>query len=79
MRGLGENRRRVADGANFDAADAHRLQQALELRPDLVVMDMQNMDAARRFASSLELAAARDRAGAIGPPDGVWFGPQQIE
>ena len=45
----------------------------------IVVMDMQNMDAARRFASSLELAAARDRAGAIGPPDGVWFGPQQIE
>jgi hypothetical protein len=45
----------------------------------IVVMDMDNQSAAREFAASNELAAARERAGAIGPPDGVWFGPQQID
>ena len=45
----------------------------------LVVMDMENMDAARRFAASPELAAARERAGAIGSPDGVWFGPKRAD
>jgi hypothetical protein len=45
----------------------------------IVVMDMQNFDAARKFASSPELATARERAGAIGSPDGVWLGPQQID
>ena len=44
----------------------------------IVVMSMENFDAAREFATSPELAAARERAGASGPPDGVWFGPQQI-
>jgi hypothetical protein len=45
----------------------------------IVVMDMENLDAARQFADSPELAAARERAGAIGSPDGVWFGPDQID
>jgi hypothetical protein len=45
----------------------------------IVVMDMQNFDAARKFAASPELATARERAGAIGPPDGVWLGPQQLD
>ena len=45
----------------------------------IVVMDMENLDAARKFAASSELALARERAGAIGPPDGVWLGSQQID
>jgi hypothetical protein len=44
----------------------------------IVVMDMENIDSARQFAVSEELAAARERAGAIGSPDGVWFGPRRI-
>lgn len=45
----------------------------------IVVMDMENISAAEQFATSAELAAARERAGAIGSPDGVWFGPQRID
>jgi hypothetical protein len=45
----------------------------------IVVMDMENIGAAKEFAASPELAAARERAGAIGPPSGVWFGPQRID
>ena len=45
----------------------------------IVVMDMQNFNAARKFAASPELATAREHAGAIGPPDGVWLAPQQID
>jgi hypothetical protein len=45
----------------------------------IVVMDMDNADAAREFATSPELAAARERAGASGPPDGVWLGPQRVD
>jgi hypothetical protein len=44
----------------------------------IVVMDMENIDTARQFATSPELAAARERAGAIGAPDGVWFGPRRV-
>ncbi|WP_232079407.1 hypothetical protein [Mycobacterium conspicuum] len=44
----------------------------------IVVMDMQDMAAARRFAASAELASARVQAGAIGSPAGVWFGPEQV-
>lgn len=44
----------------------------------IVVMEMENLTAARQFAASSELAAAREQAGAIGSPDGVWFGPRQI-
>ncbi len=43
----------------------------------IVVMDMHDLDKARRFAASTELATAREQAGAIGSPDGVWFGPHQ--
>lgn len=45
----------------------------------IVVMDMENIRAAQQFATSPELAAARERAGAVGSPDGVWFGPQKID
>jgi hypothetical protein len=45
----------------------------------IVVMDMENISAARQFATSPELAVARERAGAIGSPDGVWFGPKRID
>jgi hypothetical protein len=45
----------------------------------IVVMDMHDLDKARRFAASVELATAREQAGAIGSPDGVWFGPHQIQ
>lgn len=44
----------------------------------IVVMDMEDLTTAKQFASSPELAAARERAGAIGSPDAVWFGPQKI-
>ncbi|OBH93060.1 hypothetical protein A5678_07165 [Mycobacterium sp. E2733] len=45
----------------------------------IVVMEMENIGAARQFAASSELASARERAGAIGPPDGVWLGPRRID
>ena len=45
----------------------------------IVVMGMENLGAAKQFAASSELASARERAGAIGSPDGVWFGPQQVD
>ena len=60
----------VVTGTYVDAAEPNTV---------IVVMDMQNLGAAREFAASPELAAARERAGAIGTPDGVWFGPQQID
>ena len=44
----------------------------------IVVMNMASLDKAREFAASAELAAAREQAGAIGAPDGVWFGPQHV-
>jgi hypothetical protein len=45
----------------------------------IVVMDMEDLGTARQFAASPELAAAREQAGAVGSPDGVWFGAQQID
>ncbi len=45
----------------------------------IVVMDMDDVGAARQFATSEELAAARKRAGAIGSPAGVWFGAERID
>jgi hypothetical protein len=42
-------------------------------------MDMQDLEQARRFASSADLAAAREKAGAVGAPDGVWYGEPQIQ
>lgn len=44
----------------------------------IVVMDMSDIALAREFAGSAELAAARGRAGAAGPPDGVWYGPREV-
>jgi hypothetical protein len=60
----------VVTGTYVDANDPNTV---------IVVMDMENISAARQFATSPELAAARERAGAIGSPDGVWFGPQKID
>jgi hypothetical protein len=44
----------------------------------IVVMDMDDIGRARAFAASPELASARKRAGAVDPPDGVWFGPTPV-
>ena len=60
----------VVTGTYVDATDPNAV---------IVVMDMENLSAAQRFAASSELAAARERAGAIGPPDGVWLGPRGID
>ena len=60
----------VVTGTYVDATDPNTV---------IVVMDMETLSAASEFAASSELAAARERAGAIGTPDGVWFGPQRID
>jgi hypothetical protein len=44
----------------------------------IVVMDMDDIERARAFAGSSELASARKRAGAVGSPDGVWLGPTPV-
>lgn len=44
----------------------------------IVVMTMDDMDRARAFAASTELASARELAGAIGSPAGVWYGPKPV-
>lgn len=59
----------VVTGTYVDADDANTV---------VVVMDMHDVDKARQFATSPQLAAARERAGAIGAPDGVWYGAQRI-
>ena len=60
----------VVTGTYVDAGDPDTV---------IVVMDMHDLDKARQFASSAELAAAREKAGAIGAPDGVWYGPRRIQ
>jgi hypothetical protein len=60
----------VVTGTYVDADDPNTV---------IVVMDMADLDKARRFAVSTELASAREKAGAIGAPDGVWFGPQEVQ
>jgi len=45
----------------------------------IVVMDMHDLDTARQFAASPELASAREQAGAIGSPAGVWYGANQVQ
>jgi transcriptional regulator GlxA family with amidase domain len=44
----------------------------------IVVMAMDDMDRARAFAASTTLASARERAGALGSPAGVWYGPAPV-
>jgi len=44
----------------------------------IVVMAMDDMDRARAFAASTTLASARERAGALGSPAGVWYGPTPV-
>ena len=60
----------VVTGTYVDGSDPNTV---------IVVMDMENITAAQQFAASAELIAARERAGAIGSPEGVWFGPRQID
>jgi hypothetical protein len=60
----------VVTGTFVDAGDPNTV---------IVVMDMQDLEQARRFASSAELAAAREKAGAVGAPDGVWYGEPRIQ
>ncbi|WP_235616591.1 hypothetical protein [Mycobacterium montefiorense] len=94
MTGVMLVRQRVADVGQWNAIfgdlglDAIRRRHGLVVTgtyldgtdPDtiIVVMDMQNIEAARQFAASAELASAREQAGAIGSPDGVWFGPEKV-
>jgi hypothetical protein len=71
-RELDETRRRhglVVTGTYVDADDPDTV---------IVVMDMEDLGRAREFAVSAALAAARDEAGAIGSPDGVWFAPTAV-
>ena len=60
----------VVTGTYIDGDDADTV---------IVVMEMENIDAARQFAASSDLTAAREQAGAVGPPDGVWLGPRRID
>jgi hypothetical protein len=60
----------VVTGTYVDADDPNTV---------IVVMDMHDLEKARQFAASSVLAAAREQAGAIGAPDGVWLGPRRIQ
>lgn len=60
----------VVTGTYIDGDDSNTV---------IVVMEMEDIGAARQFAASADLASARERAGAVGPPDGVWLGPRRIE
>lgn len=60
----------VVTGTFADAEDPNTV---------IVVMDMHDLDKARQFAASPVLAAAREKAGALGPSDGVWYGPNRIQ
>ena len=44
----------------------------------VVVVDMTDLERARQFAASSTLAEARQRAGAVGAPDGVWLADTQL-
>lgn len=44
----------------------------------IVVMEMENLERAKEFAQSNTLAEARKRAGAVGLPDGVWYGESRV-
>lgn len=59
----------VATGTYVDGDDPDTI---------IVVMDMDSLQRAREFAGSSELAAARERAGAVGAPDGIWYGPTTV-
>jgi hypothetical protein len=59
----------VVTGAYVDGEDADTV---------IVLMDMASIERAREFAGSRDLASARNRAGAIGLPDGLWYGPTRI-
>ncbi|XAS72010.1 hypothetical protein VUN82_23545 [Micrococcaceae bacterium Sec5.1] len=94
MAGIMLVKQRVADVAQWDAVfhdpelDAVRRRHGLVVTgtyldaetPNTVIvaMDMADLDLARQFASSATLADARERAGAIGPPEGVWYGPREV-
>ena len=78
MTGVMLVRQRVASIEQWNAVFRNPALDAKRREHGLVVMDMDNQSVARQFAASDELAAARKRAGAIGPPDGVWLGTQQV-
>jgi hypothetical protein len=44
----------------------------------IVVMDMEDLERAKAFAQSDVLTEARTKAGAVGPPDGVWYGESGV-
>jgi uncharacterized protein (DUF1330 family) len=44
----------------------------------IVVMEMEDLARAREFARSETLAEARSKAGAVGSPDGVWYGERRV-
>jgi uncharacterized protein (DUF1330 family) len=44
----------------------------------IVVMEMEDLERAKEFAQSDALAEARTKAGAVGFPDGVWYGESRV-
>ena len=44
----------------------------------IVIMEMENLERAKEFAQSNTLSEARTRAGAVGLPDGVWYGESRV-
>jgi hypothetical protein len=44
----------------------------------IVVVDMNDLAAAREYAQSTTLADARQRAGVTGQPEGVWYGAAKL-
>ncbi|HEX6473264.1 MAG TPA: hypothetical protein VF069_29500 [Streptosporangiaceae bacterium] len=95
MSGIMLVKQKVADVARWNAVfrdpelDAERRRHGLAVTgtyvdaddPDtiIVAMDMVDVRRARAFARSTALADARARAGAIGSPDGVWYGPEEVK
>jgi hypothetical protein len=94
MAGVMLVKQKVADVGRWNAVfsdpalDAERRRHGLSVTgtyvdgedPDtiIVVMTMADIAQARAFAGSAALADARERAGAVGFPAGVWYGPEQI-
>jgi hypothetical protein len=94
MTGIMLVRQRVADPARFAEVfygaelDAARRRHGLVVTgtyidadsPDtvIVVMDMADPEQAREYARSMTLAEGRQRAGAVGGPDAVWYGPTPL-
>jgi hypothetical protein len=94
MAGVMVVRQRVDDVGRFAAVfndpdlDAARRRHGLVVtgtyadaddpRTVIVVMDMNDLAGAQRYARSSTLAEARQRAGVAGPPEGVWYGAGKL-